>query len=44
MDFEETERSEPTQALELTEDKEDSIVPPFFVKCQNISSNYICSV
>jgi hypothetical protein len=38
MDFEETERSEPTQALELTEDKEDSIVPPFFVKCQNISS------
>ncbi|XP_049756886.1 thioredoxin-like protein 1 [Elephas maximus indicus] len=40
MDFEEAERSEPTQALELTEDdiKEDSIVPLRYVKFQNVNS------
>ncbi|XP_027382221.1 thioredoxin-like protein 1 isoform X1 [Bos indicus] len=40
MDFEEAERSEPTQALELTEDdiKEDGIVPLRYVKFQNVNS------
>uniref|UniRef100_A0A2K5ZFN2 PITH domain-containing protein n=1 Tax=Mandrillus leucophaeus TaxID=9568 RepID=A0A2K5ZFN2_MANLE len=40
MDFKEAERSEPTQALELTEDdiKEDGIVPLPYVKFQNANS------
>ncbi|KFO20288.1 Thioredoxin-like protein 1 [Fukomys damarensis] len=40
MDFEEAETSEPTQALELTEDdiKEDGIVPLRYVKFQNVNS------
>lgn len=40
MDFEEAERSEPTQALELTPDdiKEDGIVQLRYVKFQNVNS------
>ncbi|CAI5787779.1 1 isoform X2 [Podarcis lilfordi] len=40
MDFEEAERSEPTQALELTPDdiKEDSIIQLRYVKFQNVNS------
>ncbi|XP_062984286.1 thioredoxin-like protein 1 isoform X1 [Elgaria multicarinata webbii] len=40
MDFEEAERSEPTQALELSPDdiKEDSIIPLRYVKFQNVNS------
>ncbi|XP_015269340.1 PREDICTED: thioredoxin-like protein 1 [Gekko japonicus] len=40
IDFEEAERSEPTQALELSPDdiKEDSIIPLRYVKFQNINS------
>lgn len=40
MDFEEAERSEPTQALELTPDdiKEDGIIPLRYVKFQNVNS------
>ncbi|XP_059689341.1 thioredoxin-like protein 1 isoform X4 [Gavia stellata] len=40
MDFEEAERSEPTQALELTADdiKEDGIVQLRYVKFQNVNS------
>ena len=40
MDFEEAERSEPTQALELTEDdiKGDSIIPLCYVKFQSVNS------
>lgn len=46
MDFEEAERSEPTQALELTEDdiKEDGIVPLRYVKFQNVNSVTVSSV
>lgn len=45
MDFEEAERSEPTQALELTEDdiKEDGIVPLRYVKFQNVNSVTVSS-
>ncbi|KAH0627842.1 hypothetical protein JD844_008338 [Phrynosoma platyrhinos] len=40
MDFEEAERSEPTQALELTPEdiKEDSIIQLRYVKFQNVNS------
>lgn len=40
MDFEEAERSEPTQALELTPDdiKEDGIIQLRYVKFQNVNS------
>lgn len=40
MDFEEAERSEPTQALELTPDdiKEESIIQLRYVKFQNVQS------
>lgn len=40
MDFEEAERSEPTQALELTADdiKEDGIIQLRYVKFQNVNS------
>lgn len=46
MDFEEAERSEPTQALELTEDdiKEDGIVPLRYVKFQNVNSVTVSSI
>ena len=46
MDFEEAERSEPTQALEITEDdiKEDGIVPLRYVKFQNVNSVTVSSV
>ena len=46
MDFEEAERSEPTQALELTEDdiKEDGIVPLRYVKFQNVNSVTVSNI
>lgn len=46
MDFEEAERSEPTQALELTPDdiKEDGIVQLRYVKFQNVNSVTVSKV
>lgn len=46
MDFEEAERSEPTQALELTPDeiKEDGIVQLRYVKFQNVNSVTVSQV
>lgn len=46
MDFEEAERSEPTQALELTPDdiKEDGIIQLRYVKFQNVNSVTVSKV
>ena len=40
MSFDDAERSEPTQALDLTDDdfKEDGLVPLRYVKFQNVQS------